>query len=109
LYIAIICAPTNSDSARPMVRTSMAKTIAMPMPTSWKEAVVIAAAVFIVLFVFRSIASYRRLRAFSGPFWAAQTELWLAQKTFVGGLNITLQNITDKYGTLKLKILSLNC
>jgi hypothetical protein len=64
----------------------------------WKSVALIVTGIWFVNFIIRHIISYRRLRAFDGPFWAAITQFWLFQKTAQGVINTEMRKITEKYG-----------
>jgi hypothetical protein len=64
----------------------------------WKSVALIVVAIWFASFIVRHVVSYRRLRAFDGPFWAAVTQLWLFQKTAQGVVNTEMRKITEKYG-----------
>jgi hypothetical protein len=64
----------------------------------WKSVALIVTGIWFISFIVRHVISYRRLRAFDGPFWAAVTQLWLFQKTAQGVVNTEMRKITEKYG-----------
>lgn len=65
---------------------------------TWQNVLVVVGVYIVVDFVVRSVVSYRRLSAFKGPFFASISQLWLAAKTFKGGLNIEFAKVIDQYG-----------
>jgi hypothetical protein len=65
----------------------------------WKSSIIyVVGVLFLVNFIVRHVISYRRLRAFRGPFWASVTQLWLFQKTAKGIVNTEMRKVTEKYG-----------
>ncbi|TVY82741.1 Cytochrome P450 monooxygenase mpaDE [Lachnellula suecica] len=66
----------------------------------WRGVIIAVSLVLLSAYLALTIASYRRLRAFNGPFWASISLTWLAQKTISGGLYLTTRDISNKYGHL---------
>jgi hypothetical protein len=64
----------------------------------WKVISLCLFSLWFISFIVRHVISYRRLRAFDGPFWAAVTQFWLFQKTAKGVINTEMRKITEKYG-----------
>lgn len=80
----------------------MMKALSFPgnLGLGWNVAIVFVS-MLLATYLAQSITSYRRLRAFKGPLWASYSEIWLAYKTFSGGLYLTLRDISNEYGAWK--------
>ena len=57
-----------------------------------------AAVTFLILFA-SSIANYRRLAQFKGPWLGRISSLWIVKATLGGEIHLELQKVNNKYGT----------
>jgi hypothetical protein len=64
----------------------------------WRTIIVTATLVLVIVYLYQSVVSYRRLRNFKGPFLASFSLTWLAWKTVPGTLYLTLRDASEKYG-----------